>query len=82
MQKKNIALQVYSVREDMMQDFYGTLKKVKEFGYEGVEFAGLYGNDPAEVKKMCEEVGLIPISAHVPIIELMKEAAEKLDNRK
>ena len=37
-----IALQLYSVRDDMEADFAGTLKKVKSFGYDGVEFAGLF----------------------------------------
>lgn len=73
MNKENIALQLYSVRDDMQADFYGTLKKVKAFGYNGVEFAGLYGKDPLEVKKMCEEIGLIPISAHVPFAGLMAD---------
>lgn len=63
------ALQLYSVREDMQQDFAGTLKKVKEMGYDGVEFASLYGHSAAEVKAMCEENELVPISAHVPYDE-------------
>ena len=67
-----IALQLYSVRTDMEADFEGTLKKVKELGYDGVEFAGLYGKSVAEVKKLCEEIGLVPISAHVPYGELLK----------
>lgn len=79
MDKNKIALQVYSVREQMQEDFYGTLKKVKEFGYSGVEFAGLYGNDPLEVKKMCEEIGLVPVSAHVPFDELMGNMEETID---
>ena len=54
--KDKIALQVYSVRDDLQADFFGTLKKVKEMGYAGVEFAGLYGNDPVEIKKFCEEI--------------------------
>ena len=39
-----IALQLYSVRTDMEADFKGTLKKVKSLGYNGVEFAGLFGH--------------------------------------
>ena len=35
------ALQLYSVRTDLESDFKGTLRKVKEMGYDGVEFAGL-----------------------------------------
>lgn len=67
-----IALQLYSVRTDMESDFDGTLKKVKDLGYDGVEFAGLHGKSAAEVKKICDEIGLVPISAHVPYGELVK----------
>ncbi|MBR2950482.1 MAG: sugar phosphate isomerase/epimerase [Lachnospiraceae bacterium] len=70
---KNIAIQVYSVRDDAAADFYGTLKKIKEIGYDGVEFAGLYGNDPEDVKKTCEEFGLVPLSAHVPYLDLIED---------
>ena len=33
----------------MEQDFEKTLKEVSEMGYEGVEFAGLFGKTGAEV---------------------------------
>ena len=68
-----IALQLYSVREDLEQDFEGTLAKVKALGYDGVEFAGLYGKTPAEVKALCEKHGLTPISAHVPFVDMMAD---------
>lgn len=73
MKKNKLALQLYSVRDNMQEDFYGTLKKVKELGYSGVEFAGLYGNDPLEVKKMCEELGLVTLSAHVALQDFMAD---------
>ena len=79
MKKDKIALQVYSVRDQMQEDFYGTLRKIKAFGYSGVEFAGLYGNDPLEVKKACEEMGLVSLSAHVPFVELMEHMEETID---
>ena len=70
-----IALQLYSVRDDMAADFEGTLKKVKALGYDGVEFAGLFGKSAAEIKTMCKEIGLTPISAHVPLIDMMNDPA-------
>ena len=73
MSKLPIGLQLYSVRDDLKADFKGTLKKVKEMGYEGVEFAGLHDHTPDEVKAMCEEVGLIPVSAHVPFTKMMED---------
>lgn len=69
----SVALQVYSVRDFAEKDLKGTLQKVKEMGYDGVEFAGLYGHTPAEVKSMVEEIGLNPISAHVPIDEMLSD---------
>ena len=66
-----IAIQVYSVRDFAKQDLYGTLKQLKEMGYDGVEFAGLYDHTPAEVRAMCEELGLVPVSAHVPFKDML-----------
>ena len=44
-----VALQLYSVRDAMAEDFAGTIKKVKEMGYDGVEFAGLFEKNPADI---------------------------------
>ena len=65
-----VAVQVYSVRDDAERDFKGTMQKLKEMGYDGVELAGLYGLQPAEIKAVLDEVGLVPLSAHVPFQEL------------
>ena len=70
--KLPIAIQLYSVRDDMEKDFEGTLKKVKELGYEGVEFAGLFGKSGTEVKALCDEIGLVPVSAHVPYYDMLE----------
>ena len=61
-----VALQLYSVRDDMAKDFAGTLKQVKEMGYDGVEFAGFGSHSACEIRKMLDEVGLKGVSAHVP----------------
>lgn len=65
-----VALQLYSVRDDMAADFEGTLKKVKALGFDGVEFAGLFGLSAAKVKEICANIGLTPISAHVPYADM------------
>ena len=70
--KLPVGVQLYSVRTDLEQDFYGTLKKIREMGYAGVEFYGeYYGHTPVEVKTMCTELGLIPFSNHVPFQQMM-----------
>ena len=65
--KLPVGIQLYSVRTDLEKDFYGTLKKIAEMGYMGVEFYGeYYGNSVLQVKKWCTELGLIPFSNHIP----------------
>lgn len=68
-----IGVQLYSVRDAMASDFKGTLQKIKAMGYDGVEFAGLFGNTPEQVKAMCAEIGLNPISAHVPLADMLAD---------
>ena len=68
-----IAVQLYSVRGDMDADFVGPLAKVKEMGYDGVEFAGLFGHCPKQVKHWCDSLGLNPISAHVPLADMLAD---------
>ncbi|MBQ9131858.1 MAG: sugar phosphate isomerase/epimerase, partial [Clostridia bacterium] len=68
-----VALQVYSVRNDAAANLYATLKKIKKMGYEGVEFAGLYNHKPEEIRDMCTDIGLVPISAHVPYRDMIAD---------
>lgn len=65
-----VGVQVYSVRGDAEKDFAGTMKKIKKMGYDGVELAGLYGLTPEQVRDAIREAGLVPLSAHVPYVEL------------
>lgn len=68
-----VGIQLFSLRDDMKDDFEGTLKKVKEMGYDGVEFAGLFGKSAEEVKALCKQNKLIPISAHIPYPEMIND---------
>lgn len=66
-----VALQLYSVREELEKDFFGTLEAVKKMGYEGCEFAGFYGHTAEEINAFCKKIDLEPISAHVTYGELV-----------
>lgn len=68
-----IALQLWSVREDLSQDFEGTLKKIKELGYDSIEFAGLHSKTAKEVKEICERIGIFPLSAHVSLDDMAND---------
>ena len=76
-----VALQLYSVRDAMAEDFAGTIKKVKEMGYDAVEFAcGFFGYTGKEVKAKCDELGLNPISAHVDRKTILADPEKVIGN--
>ena len=77
MSKLSVGIQVYGLRdllENTPENFETVMKQVKNIGYDGVELAGLYGLEPEYVKGVLDNIGLIPISAHVPLVEMMANA--------
>ena len=82
MKKAMIGYQIYSAREDAEKDLFGTLKKIAEMGYDGVEFAGFYHYTVDEIKKALEESGLVAISAHVPLAEIEKDMFKTISDYK
>ena len=60
-----VALQLWSLRDDMRRDFAATAAAVAEIGYEGVELAG-YGNlDAKGAKAALDAAGLKVAGMHV-----------------
>src|SRR4051794_6357281 len=49
-----IGLQLYTVRDQMKEDFEGTLAKVAQIGYKEVEFAGYFEHSPKDVRAMLD----------------------------
>ena len=44
MEKRPVAYQIYSARDEAAKDLNAVLAALKEMGYDGVEFAGFYGH--------------------------------------
>ncbi|MCL2527146.1 MAG: sugar phosphate isomerase/epimerase [Defluviitaleaceae bacterium] len=78
--KLPVALAVYTVRDAAEKDFEGTMAKVKEMGYEGVELAGTYGLEPSFIRSVLDKVGLKAVSAHVPIDPLISDTEKTIDD--
>lgn len=80
--KKEITLQLYSLRDDISKDYEGTIKKVGEMGFTSVEAANyneglFYGKTPAEFKSDIEKAGLTVLSSHTSRALSEKELASK-----
>lgn len=67
--KKDIGLQLWSVRDNMNKDAVSTIQKVAEIGYTFIEAAGydngkFYGMSPAEFKALLDKNGLQFTASH------------------
>jgi sugar phosphate isomerase/epimerase len=77
-----IGVQLYTVRDAMVQDFDGSLAKVAAIGYKEVELAGFamdqgkvtyFNRSPKEIRAGAEHYGLTVPSAHVNYTSLSPE---------
>ena len=68
-------LQLYNVRDELKNDFDGTLKEVAGIGYKYVELAlaQSFGKTAAEFKASLDKAGLTAISAHVPYRDMIND---------
>lgn len=78
---KPVSIQLYTVREAAARDFVGVLKQIAAIGYKGVEFAGLHGQKPAELRRVLDDLGLAASSAHCPL-PTRQNVAELVDTAK
>ena len=68
-EKKNIGLQLYSIRDSISKDVKGSVRKIGNMGYKFVEPAGysngkFYGLTPKEFKELCRKNNLRVLSSH------------------
>ncbi len=82
---KNPGIQLYTVRNEMLKDAYGTLKQLAALGIKQIESArsvkgNYYGLTGREMRQACKDLGMTLRSGHVAIDsqwqQTMDEAAE------
>ncbi len=64
---QNVGLQLYTLRNEMAQDFEGTLARVAQLGYREMEFAGYFDKSPAQVRATLDRNGLTSPAAHIQL---------------
>lgn len=66
-------IQLYSVRDQMAQDFEGTLAAVREAGYLEVESAAMPIKPAAEIRGALDRAGLKCVSAHHSFVDVTRD---------
>ena len=78
MKKFNVGIQLYGVRNAMAEDFEGTLARVKEMGYDYVEFAGFFDKSADYIKSVLDKLGLKCVSCHANDTFFAENPEEKI----
>lgn len=72
-----LGIQLYTVREECVKDFKGTLAALARLGYQGVEFAWNYGGmTPEQLARFLKEVDLRCCGLHAPLADLLDEGSD------
>lgn len=71
-----LAVQLYSLRGHIQtgEDLLAILEKVKEIGFDGVEFAGFFGLDAQTIKNKLDELGLVAVGAHMGLNDFAEDS--------
>ncbi|WP_105620055.1 sugar phosphate isomerase/epimerase family protein [Vallitalea okinawensis] len=77
-----IAVQLYTLRNECKEDFTGMLHKVKDLGFKGVEFAGFFDTDANVLKEILNELDLYPVSSHIGMKQLENNFEDVIDYHK
>ena len=79
---KNIGVQLYTFRAEMIADARSTLKKIAELGYKQIESARsdkghYYGLTATEMKQACKDLGMTLSSGHVHLDDKWKQTLDE-----
>ena len=88
--KKSLGFQVWTIKDQLIKDFYGTLKMMADLGYQSVEmcsppgyessgFGPLMKLKASEMKKIINDAGLVLESTHYGMGELRDNLNERID---
>lgn len=74
-----IAVQLYSVREELKLDFEGVIRQIAAMGYDGVETARMYGEGAKQARALFDSLGLQVPCGHFGLLD-PEERAQSLDD--
>lgn len=76
--KSKFAAQLYTLREELEQDFAGVLRELKKMGWQAVQISGLRGQTPEEISRLLKETGLRVAGMHIGLEMINNDLPEVL----
>ncbi len=80
-ERQRLGVQLYTLRNELQQDFEGSLRKVAAIGTRKWSLPAYFGRSPAEVRRVLDATGLSAPSAHIDYKLLGAEFSENAGRR-
>jgi len=78
MSQARFAIILYTVREPAKEDLVGTLKKVRESGFEYVQWSGMPEMPAEQARKALDQAGLTAVAGHMSIVPFEEDFEQTL----
>lgn len=75
----SVGLQLYTLRNEMTEDFEGTLARLAEMGYREMEFAGYFGRSAGDVRETLAANGLVSPASHIQLNAIRENLAQEIE---
>ncbi|MBE0698562.1 MAG: TIM barrel protein [Anaerolineaceae bacterium] len=79
MQNIKFASPLYILREQCAVDLFSVLRKLKDIGFDGVEFLGFFGHGADEVRRCLDEIEFHALGNHVSYQSFLQDINGTLD---
>ncbi|MCL2708399.1 MAG: sugar phosphate isomerase/epimerase [Defluviitaleaceae bacterium] len=71
---------LFILRNECAKDLFGVLDRLAKIGYDGVEFIGLFGHKPGEIRSRLDSLGIDAIGDHVPFGEFANDPEKIIED--
>ena len=73
---------LFILRDECSKDLMLVIERLAEIGFDGIEFLGLFGHAPADIRKKLDSCGIVAIGDHVPFIDFINNTDKVIADRK
>ena len=73
---------LFILRNECEKDLMKVIERLAEIGFNGIEFLGLFGHKPGEIRKKLDSCGIAAIGDHVPFDEFVNNTKAVINDRK
>jgi len=73
---------LFVFRDECNKDLMLVIRRLAEIGYQGIEFLGMFGHKPADIRKTLDSCGIVAVGDHVAFDEFVNNTEQVISDRK